>query len=81
VAYAVSKAGVEALTRGVAQENRRRGVRANAVAPGTLDTEANRRAMPGADRQAWVAPSAVAEVIGFLLSPVSAPLTGTILPL
>ena len=79
-AYAVSKAAVVALTRALALENRDRGVRFNAVAPGTIDTPDNRAAMPSADRRHWTAPPAIAEVIAFLLSPASAPVTGAVVP-
>jgi NAD(P)-dependent dehydrogenase (short-subunit alcohol dehydrogenase family) len=79
-AYAVSKAAVVALTRALAQENRERGVRVNAVAPGTIDTPDNRAAMPGANHARWTAPAAIAEVIAFLLSPASAPTTGAVVP-
>jgi NAD(P)-dependent dehydrogenase (short-subunit alcohol dehydrogenase family) len=79
-AYAVAKAGVAALGRVLAEENRGRGVRFNVVAPGTIDTAANRKAMPQANRASWVSPEALAELIAFLLDPVSAPLTGAVLP-
>jgi NAD(P)-dependent dehydrogenase (short-subunit alcohol dehydrogenase family) len=79
-AYAVSKAGVEALTRVLALENSDRGVRFNCVAPGTIDTPANRRAMPQADASRWTSPLAIARVILFLLSTDSAPTTGAIMP-
>jgi NAD(P)-dependent dehydrogenase (short-subunit alcohol dehydrogenase family) len=79
-AYAVSKAAVVALTRTLALENRARSVRFNAVAPGTIDTPDNRAAMPGADAARWTSPAAIAEVIAFLLSPASAPVTGAVLP-
>src|SRR6478736_116884 len=36
--YAAAKAGVHALTNVVAREAARRGIRANAVAPGVVDT-------------------------------------------
>jgi NAD(P)-dependent dehydrogenase (short-subunit alcohol dehydrogenase family) len=80
-AYTVSKAAVEALTRAIAAENRARGVRANCVAPALLDTPANRAAMPTADRSQWTPPEQAAEVIAFLLSPASAPVTGALVPI
>jgi NAD(P)-dependent dehydrogenase (short-subunit alcohol dehydrogenase family) len=79
-AYTVSKAGVEALTRELALETRARGIRVNAIAPGTIDTPANRRAMPNADSSTWTPPEQIAEVVAFLLSPESAPITGAVVP-
>ncbi len=79
-AYAVSKAGVEALMRALAAENAARGLRFNCIQPGTIDTTANRAAMPDADRSGWTPPERLAAVIAFLLSPESAPLTGAVLP-
>jgi len=79
-AYAVSKAAVHALTRVLALENRDRGVRFNCVMPLVIDTPANRRAMPDADHSSWTKPAAIAEVIAFLLSPASAPITGALVP-
>jgi NAD(P)-dependent dehydrogenase (short-subunit alcohol dehydrogenase family) len=79
-AYVVSMAAVVALTRALAAENRDRGVRFNCVAPGTIDTPDNRAAMPAADRAGWTSPAALAEVIAFLLSPASSPVTGAVMP-
>jgi NAD(P)-dependent dehydrogenase (short-subunit alcohol dehydrogenase family) len=79
-AYAVSKVAVHALVRVLALENREHGVRFNAVLPGTIDTPANRRAMPDADHSKWTSPDAIARVMAFLLSPESAPTTGALLP-
>jgi NAD(P)-dependent dehydrogenase (short-subunit alcohol dehydrogenase family) len=79
-AYAVSKVAVHALVRVLALENAGRGIRFNAVLPGTIDTPANRRAMPGADRSKWTSPDAIARVMVFLLSPDSAPTTGALVP-
>jgi len=78
-AYVVSKAGVAALTRVLALEYRGR-IRFNCIAPGTIDTPANREAMPGADRSGWTPPESIARVIAFLLSPESSPVTGAWLP-
>ena len=78
-AYVASKAAVAALTRVLALEYRGR-IRFNCIAPGTIDTPDNRRAMPDADRSQWTPPEALARVIAFLLSPESAPVTGAYLP-
>ncbi|HSD28330.1 MAG TPA: SDR family NAD(P)-dependent oxidoreductase [Vicinamibacteria bacterium] len=79
-AYAVSKVAVHALVRVLALENRELGVRVNAVLPGTIDTPANRRAMPDADRSKWTSPVAIAGMVVFLLSPESASTTGALVP-
>jgi NAD(P)-dependent dehydrogenase (short-subunit alcohol dehydrogenase family) len=79
VAYTVSKAAVLALTQALAHEVRERGVTVNAVLPSTMDTEANRRAMPDADRSGWVTPDSVARAILFLMSDAAADVTGTLL--
>jgi NAD(P)-dependent dehydrogenase (short-subunit alcohol dehydrogenase family) len=79
-AYAVSKIAVSGLTRVLALENCDRGVRFNCVLPGTIDTPANRRAMPDADPSKWTSPAAIARVIVFLLSPESATTTGALVP-
>ena len=79
-AYAVSKAAVVALTRVLALENEKRGVRFNCVLPGTIDTPANRRAMPKADMSRWTPPDAIARIIAFLLSPESSAVNGGLIP-
>ena len=79
IAYTVSKQGVIALTQALAQEVRGHGITVNAVLPSTMDTEANRRAMPAADRSGWVSPDSVARAILFLVSDAAADVTGTLL--
>lgn len=79
-AYAVSKAGLLVLAEAVAEEYRDRGIRANAVLPGTMDTPANRRAMPDADASKWTAPEEVARVILFLASGESSAVNGAAVP-
>jgi len=64
--YAAAKAAVLRLVESVAREMADFGGRANAVLPGTMDTPANRAAMPDADRGTWVSTEAVAEVIHYL---------------
>jgi NAD(P)-dependent dehydrogenase (short-subunit alcohol dehydrogenase family) len=79
-AYTVSKAGVVALTRVLALENKDKGVRVNCILPGTIDTAANRSSMPAADTSRWTPPAAIARVVVFLLSPESAPVSGAVVP-
>jgi NAD(P)-dependent dehydrogenase (short-subunit alcohol dehydrogenase family) len=66
-AYAVSKAALGKLVQTLAAEVIDRGVQVNAVAPSTIDTSANRRAMPKADFSTWVSPEDLARTIVFLL--------------
>lgn len=80
-AYAASKAAAVRLTESLAAEVKAQGVRVNCVLPGTLDTAANRAAMPDADRRQWVELDAVADVILFLLSPLSRAIHGAAIPI
>lgn len=79
-AYSASKAAVLRLTEALAAENKKHGITANAVLPGTIDTPQNRQAMPEADTSTWVAPEAIAAVIAFLLSDQGWPVTGGAIP-
>lgn len=79
-AYAASKAGVMRFTEALAEELKDRGITVNAVLPSIIDTAANRADMPKADFSRWVSPSALAEVILFLLSPAAAAVTGALIP-
>jgi NAD(P)-dependent dehydrogenase (short-subunit alcohol dehydrogenase family) len=79
-AYAASKAALVSLVRTAALENRAAGVTVNVILPGTIDTEANRRADPGADRSAWVAPERIAALAVFLVSDAAAEITGAAIP-
>jgi len=76
IAYTVSKAAVITLTQALAQEVRPHRITVNAVLPSTMDTPANRRAMPDADRSGWVSTADVASVVAFLLSDRAAAVTG-----
>lgn len=78
-AYGASKAAVLRLVESIADEAKSEGVRANAVAPGTIDTPQNRAAMPEADFGAWVRAEEVAEAIAFLLSDRASGVTGACL--
>lgn len=77
-AYAASKGAVDALTRSLAIEYGRHGIRVNAVAPGVVDTHlwAKNKAIPGVVEKTtaliplgrWGMPEDVADVIAFLAS-------------
>jgi NAD(P)-dependent dehydrogenase (short-subunit alcohol dehydrogenase family) len=79
-AYAASKAGVARLTESMAEEEKDRGVRVNAVLPSIIDTLANRADMPAAEYHRWVSPDALADVIAFLLSERARAVTGALVP-
>ena len=67
-AYAVAKGAIATLTASLAQEVLDDGVMVNAIAPSTIDTEANRVAMPKAKHQNWVRPADIARTIAYLCS-------------
>lgn len=81
VAYAASKAAVAALTLALAEELKGERILVNAIAPSTLDTAANRAAMPAADPFRWVTPAAAAEAVLQLVSPANVEVSGAVLPL
>jgi NAD(P)-dependent dehydrogenase (short-subunit alcohol dehydrogenase family) len=65
-AYAASKAAALAMIDSLAADLHGSGVRANSILPSIIDTEANRKAMPGADFAKWPKPEDIARVILFL---------------
>jgi NAD(P)-dependent dehydrogenase (short-subunit alcohol dehydrogenase family) len=79
IAYTVAKAGVIAFTQALAVELRGSGVTANCVLPSTMDTPANRAAMPDADRSGWVPVESVAEAIAFLAGDGGRHVTGALI--
>lgn len=81
VAYAASKAAVTAITLALAEELKNDRILVNAIAPSTIDTPANREAMPNADTSKWLSPKAAAEAILQLASPFNMEINGAVLPL
>jgi NAD(P)-dependent dehydrogenase (short-subunit alcohol dehydrogenase family) len=89
-AYAASKGGIVSLTRSLAVALAPDGIRVNAVAPGWIETRMASGALTHPERGPAIRsripmgrtgqPEDVARVIGFLVSPAAAYVTGTILP-
>jgi NAD(P)-dependent dehydrogenase (short-subunit alcohol dehydrogenase family) len=88
VAYASTKAGLEALTRAMAFDLGPLGVNVNAIAPGLIMTELNIEMLSDADRQARLdripvartgAPEDIAAAVAFLVSPEASFINGAVL--
>ncbi len=79
-AYSASKAALVTLMRTVALENKDRAITANVILPGTMDTPANRRDMPGADTSQWVQPASVASLILWLAGEAGKDVNGAAIP-
>lgn len=90
-AYSAAKAGILGMTRALASEWARKGIRVNAVAPGYVKTAlvASLIERGAIDAQAiarraplgrMAAPEEIARVIGFLASPQASYVTGVVLP-
>jgi len=80
-AYVTFKSALVSLVRTVALENKDVGLTANVVLPGTMDTPANRKAMPGADFSKWLKPADVADLVLWLADERAAQITGTAIPI
>jgi NAD(P)-dependent dehydrogenase (short-subunit alcohol dehydrogenase family) len=80
IAYVAAKAALAAMTRSLAAECAPEGILINAVLPETIDTPANRAAMPGADFTKWTPPSAIAGAILWLASPENGSTSGALIP-
>ncbi|MCL6635530.1 MAG: 3-oxoacyl-[acyl-carrier-protein] reductase [Peptococcaceae bacterium] len=84
--YSASKGGVIAFTRGLAREGAPHGIRANAVAPGFIETDMVKRMDPGRLKRyiemiplkRMGKPEEVAYLVSFLASPRAAYITGKV---
>jgi NAD(P)-dependent dehydrogenase (short-subunit alcohol dehydrogenase family) len=79
IAYTTAKAGVIAFTQALARELEPHGITANCILPSTMDTPANRAAMPDSDRKGWVPVESVADAIAYLVSESAEHVTGALL--
>src|SRR5437016_12835732 len=79
-AYAASKAAAVAMMDSLAADLKGSGVRVNSILPSIIDTETNRKAMPGADFAKWPKPEDIARVILFVCSDHAHVLHGAAIP-
>ncbi len=79
VGYALSKSLVFQLSDIINEYGKEKGVSSAVVVPSTIDTLANRKAMPDADFSRWVQPETVADAIHFLLTDTGRQLKETVL--
>jgi NAD(P)-dependent dehydrogenase (short-subunit alcohol dehydrogenase family) len=80
-AYVTFKAALAMLVRTVALENKDAGLTAHVVLPGTLDTRANREAMPNADFSKWIQPKEIVNLVLSLTTERASQVTGAGIPI
>jgi NAD(P)-dependent dehydrogenase (short-subunit alcohol dehydrogenase family) len=80
-AYSASKAALVSLVRTIAIEGKDHGISANVLLPGTMDTPANRAAMPQSDPAKWVQPAQVAAMLVHLASDAASQVSGAVIPI
>jgi NAD(P)-dependent dehydrogenase (short-subunit alcohol dehydrogenase family) len=80
-AYAASKAALLSLVQTAALENKDKNIRANVILPGTMDTPANRAAMPKANFDKWVKTEHVADLVLLLAGEAGSEITGAAIPI
>ena len=68
------------LLKTVALENKDTALDRNVILPGTMDTPANRKAIPNADTSKWVQPATVAELVVWLASEAGRDVNGSVIP-
>jgi NAD(P)-dependent dehydrogenase (short-subunit alcohol dehydrogenase family) len=79
IAYALSKSLLFRLAEFLNADAKGKNVTATVVAPSTLDTPLNRKSMPDVNPDIWVKPSALAEILEFVVSDKSSVLRETVL--
>ena len=78
--YSATKAAVVNLAMSAAREWAEDGISVNAILPSTMDTPANRQAMPKADHTKWPTTDQVADVAAFLVGEKGRIISGGAIP-
>jgi NAD(P)-dependent dehydrogenase (short-subunit alcohol dehydrogenase family) len=79
-AYTIAKGAIATFTASLAEEVLPDNIIVNAIAPSTIDTAANRAAMPKAKHENWVKPEDIARTVGFLCSEDNRVTSGAVIP-
>lgn len=67
-AYTLSKSMLVKMAEMINSEYEGQGITATVIAPSTIDTPVNRKAMPHAEFSKWISPKDIANSISFILS-------------
>jgi NAD(P)-dependent dehydrogenase (short-subunit alcohol dehydrogenase family) len=79
-AYAASKAALINFTQSLSRESRSENITANVIIPDTIDSPANRKAMPRANFSEWISGDSLAGITLFLGSDQAQDINGAIIP-
>ena len=79
-AYSASKSGLIRLVESISEEVKEHNINVNCILPSTIDTEANRNAMPNSDFSKWVKTEDLANLVLFLCSEEAKVINGAAIP-
>lgn len=79
-AYSASKSGLIRLIESISEEVKEHNINVNCILPSTIDTEANRKAMPDSDFSKWVKTEDLANLMLFLCSDEAKVINGAAIP-
>jgi NAD(P)-dependent dehydrogenase (short-subunit alcohol dehydrogenase family) len=79
-AYSASKSGLIRLVESISEEVKEHNINVNCILPSTIDTEANRKAMPDSDFSKWVKAGDLANLVLFLCSDEAKVINGAAIP-
>jgi NAD(P)-dependent dehydrogenase (short-subunit alcohol dehydrogenase family) len=79
-AYSASKSALIRLVESISEEVKEHNINVNCILPSTIDTEANRNAMPDSDFSKWVKTEDLANLVLFLCSDEAKLINGAAIP-